>query len=85
MPRYIPLNAFACATFGLLDLELPSFFPSSGEGVRTRPLPGVKCPTCAANGEDVWVIPGLLCAKCRTPAPDDGVETYICHHNEHEQ
>jgi hypothetical protein len=32
-------------------------------------LPGVRCQTCAANGQEVWVIPGRACGYCRTPAP----------------
>ncbi|KAK5657968.1 hypothetical protein OQA88_2521 [Cercophora sp. LCS_1] len=48
---------------------LPLDMPSMGEGIRTHMLPGVRCPTCAANGEEVWVIPGRACGYCRTPAP----------------
>ncbi|TPX10734.1 uncharacterized protein E0L32_008303 [Thyridium curvatum] len=36
-------------------------------GVRSRPIPGVRCPTCAANGTEVWVIPGRACGYCGTP------------------
>ncbi|PWY92694.1 hypothetical protein BO70DRAFT_392082 [Aspergillus heteromorphus CBS 117.55] len=25
------------------------------------PMPGIKCPKCAAQGEEVWVIPGKNC------------------------
>ena len=31
------------------------------------PMTGVKCPTCAANGQEVWVIPGRNCHYCSTP------------------
>jgi ubiquinol-cytochrome c reductase cytochrome b subunit len=31
------------------------------------PMTGVKCPTCAANGQEVWVIPGRNCHYCGTP------------------
>ncbi|GES57614.1 hypothetical protein ATEIFO6365_0001090300 [Aspergillus terreus] len=31
------------------------------------PMPGVRCPTCQGNGEEVWVIPGKNCHKCGTP------------------
>ncbi|OIW30849.1 hypothetical protein CONLIGDRAFT_679603 [Coniochaeta ligniaria NRRL 30616] len=41
--------------------------PSSDEGVRMLPLPGIRCPTCAANGQEVWVIPGRACGNCGTP------------------
>ena len=30
-------------------------------------LPGVRCPTCAANGLEIWVIPGRACGNCGTP------------------
>ncbi|KAK0387816.1 hypothetical protein NLU13_4061 [Sarocladium strictum] len=30
-------------------------------------VPGTKCPTCAARGKEVWVIPGRLCGQCGTP------------------
>ncbi|KAK4119509.1 hypothetical protein N657DRAFT_581607 [Parathielavia appendiculata] len=48
------------------------------EGTRSLPIPGVRCATCAARGEDVWVTPGLICAKCRTPASSDSLST-ICY------
>ncbi|KAJ9133495.1 hypothetical protein NKR19_g9016 [Coniochaeta hoffmannii] len=41
--------------------------PSGDEGIRMLPLPGVRCPTCAANGQEVWVIPGRACGNCGTP------------------
>lgn len=44
---------------------------SQGGGIRTLPMPGILCPTCAANGTEVWVLPGRACAYCRTPAPDE--------------
>ncbi len=31
-----------------------------------RQMTGVRCPTCAANGQEVWVIPGRACAYCGT-------------------
>ncbi|KAK3493020.1 uncharacterized protein B0T23DRAFT_154340 [Neurospora hispaniola] len=60
-----------------LDLLAPSAGPLSipsavGEGIRKAPgLPGIRCSTCAANGEVVWVIPGRACGFCRTPAMRD--------------
>ncbi|CAI6093911.1 unnamed protein product [Clonostachys chloroleuca] len=30
-------------------------------------LPGTRCPTCAQEGKEVWVVPGLNCAQCGTP------------------
>jgi hypothetical protein len=29
-------------------------------------MAGVRCPTCAANGQEVWVIPGKACGYCGT-------------------
>lgn len=29
-------------------------------------MPGVRCPTCLAKGEEVWVIPGRACGACGT-------------------
>lgn len=29
-------------------------------------MAGVRCPTCAANGQEVWVIPGKSCGHCGT-------------------
>ncbi|KAK3350257.1 hypothetical protein B0T25DRAFT_262978 [Lasiosphaeria hispida] len=49
-------------------------FVPTGEGIRTLMLPGVRCPTCAANGSEVWVIPGRACGYCRTPAPSESLE-----------
>ncbi|KAK4179107.1 hypothetical protein QBC36DRAFT_344001 [Triangularia setosa] len=48
----------------------PGPFSSQGEGIRALPIPGVLCPTCAADGREVWVIPGRQCGYCHTPAPD---------------
>lgn len=31
-----------------------------------KQMPGVRCPTCAANGSEVWVIPGKRCHVCDT-------------------
>ncbi|EAQ89833.1 predicted protein [Chaetomium globosum CBS 148.51] len=30
-------------------------------------LPGVRCPTCAISGVEVWVFEGRLCVYCGTP------------------
>ncbi|KAH9213801.1 hypothetical protein DL95DRAFT_524270 [Leptodontidium sp. 2 PMI_412] len=35
--------------------------------VRVVPMPGVRCGTCAGNGQDVWVIPGKACPVCGSP------------------
>ncbi|KJR82733.1 uncharacterized protein SPSK_03714 [Sporothrix schenckii 1099-18] len=41
--------------------------PSGGsEGIRSVPLPGVRCPKCAKDGKEVWVIPGRACGYCGT-------------------
>ncbi|KAL2174032.1 uncharacterized protein P884DRAFT_264297 [Thermothelomyces heterothallicus CBS 202.75] len=46
------------------------------EGIRTLPLPGVRCQKCAENGEEVWVVPGLICGKCGTPAPSQDLSDF---------
>ncbi|KAK3935075.1 hypothetical protein QBC46DRAFT_346993 [Diplogelasinospora grovesii] len=48
----------------------PLLFPGE-EGIRNIPLPGIRCQTCAAKGEEVWVIPGRACGSCGTPAPNE--------------
>ncbi|PSR83833.1 hypothetical protein BD289DRAFT_483101 [Coniella lustricola] len=45
----------------------PDFSSSSHPNIRSRPLPGVRCPTCAQKGKEVWVIPGRACSTCGTP------------------
>lgn len=30
------------------------------------PMSGVRCSTCAANGQESWVIPGKTCGYCGT-------------------
>ncbi|EPE02764.1 hypothetical protein F503_08527 [Ophiostoma piceae UAMH 11346] len=49
-------------------LPQPRFsIPSTGsEGIRNVPLPGVRCPKCAKDGKEVWVIPGRACGYCGT-------------------
>ncbi|EPS26694.1 hypothetical protein PDE_01632 [Penicillium oxalicum 114-2] len=34
---------------------------------RSSKMPGVRCPNCAAKGQEVWVIPGKSCHVCHTP------------------
>ncbi|KAI1335319.1 hypothetical protein F5Y15DRAFT_398216 [Xylariaceae sp. FL0016] len=31
-----------------------------------RLAPGKRCPTCCANGTEVWVLPGRCCGYCGT-------------------
>ncbi|KAK4198753.1 hypothetical protein QBC40DRAFT_255736 [Triangularia verruculosa] len=72
----------------MLPLQYPPVFSgqgfeplrSQGEGIRTLPIPGVLCPTCAANGSEVWVIPGRQCGYCLTPAPDEDSEDGVHNH-----
>ncbi|KAK3380978.1 hypothetical protein B0H63DRAFT_474699 [Podospora didyma] len=83
------LSHGALSSQGLLGAPLPpplhpanpSLAPFGGEGIRTAMLPGVRCPTCAANGEEVWVIPGRNCGYCRTPAPSEKEITPAHHHS----
>ncbi|KAJ5116377.1 hypothetical protein N7456_000725 [Penicillium angulare] len=34
---------------------------------KVNKMPGVRCPNCAAKGQEVWVIPGKSCHICHTP------------------
>ncbi|KAL2201707.1 hypothetical protein CC79DRAFT_1338705, partial [Sarocladium strictum] len=34
---------------------------------RDSKVPGTRCPVCASQGNEVWVIPGRLCGQCGTP------------------
>jgi hypothetical protein len=34
--------------------------------METIPMSGVRCPTCALSGKEIWVIPGRVCAYCGT-------------------
>ena len=36
------------------------------DNISTLPMPGVKCPTCAARGIEQWVLPGKHCPRCST-------------------
>ncbi|KAF8856136.1 hypothetical protein BDZ45DRAFT_675693 [Acephala macrosclerotiorum] len=42
--------------------------PTLNPSVKYFPMQmtGVRCPTCASNGQEVWVIPGRTCAYCGT-------------------
>ncbi|CZR64885.1 uncharacterized protein PAC_14785 [Phialocephala subalpina] len=40
--------------------------------VKSFPMTGVRCPTCAGNGQEVWVIPGRACAYCEYKAETNG-------------
>ena len=31
------------------------------------PMPGVRCPRCAARGIEQWVLPGKHCPRCNQP------------------
>ncbi|EGX95377.1 hypothetical protein CCM_00031 [Cordyceps militaris CM01] len=42
--------------------------PGADSAIRTRPkIPGTRCPTCALQSKEVWVIPGRCCGYCGTP------------------
>ncbi|AEO65144.1 uncharacterized protein THITE_33145 [Thermothielavioides terrestris NRRL 8126] len=48
----------------MLRLANPSV--RSVYGAHAQLMPGVRCPTCASNGVEVWVLEGRRCAKCGT-------------------
>ncbi|KAF5633916.1 zinc finger transcription factor ace1 [Fusarium tjaetaba] len=33
--------------------------------------PGVRCPTCALEGKEIWVLPGRCCGYCGTPCAEE--------------
>ncbi|KAF3765063.1 hypothetical protein M406DRAFT_322863 [Cryphonectria parasitica EP155] len=68
----VPMPSITITTPGPLLPMPPSSPPcpdlsSSDPNVRSRPLPGVRCPTCAQAGKESWVIPGRACSTCGTP------------------
>ncbi|KAH7207182.1 hypothetical protein DER44DRAFT_840640 [Fusarium oxysporum] len=42
-----------------------------GHKVVKSSTPGVRCPTCALEGKEIWVIPGRCCGYCGTPCADE--------------
>ncbi|KAF4124773.1 hypothetical protein GMORB2_5439 [Geosmithia morbida] len=66
------------STFG--PATVPSLVAPFGDIVRTPKSPGTRCPTCALDGKEVWVIPGRCCGYCGTPCDEDGHE----HEHEHD-
>ncbi|QUC18087.1 uncharacterized protein UV8b_02328 [Ustilaginoidea virens] len=60
-----------------LDCLYPPTTPTAeavgGSGIIfTGPMiPGTRCPTCALEGKEVWVIPGRCCGYCGTPCDDE--------------
>ncbi|KAL2193058.1 hypothetical protein P885DRAFT_81651 [Corynascus similis CBS 632.67] len=65
----------------LMSQEL-LFHLGTGQGIKTLPIPGVRCKKCAENGEEVWVVPGLVCGKCGTPAPEEDHDAFNCSHHD---
>ncbi|KAH7202523.1 hypothetical protein BKA60DRAFT_657595 [Fusarium oxysporum] len=43
----------------------------AGHKVVRSSRPGVRCPTCALEGREIWVIPGRCCGYCGTPCVDE--------------
>ncbi|KAI7774281.1 hypothetical protein LA080_009004 [Diaporthe eres] len=64
IPRDLDTAAAAVAPCPLGPLPMPPSPTYPGLPVQSMPLPGVRCPTCAANGKEVWVIPGRACGNC---------------------
>ncbi|GAB7364072.1 hypothetical protein MBLNU230_g4625t1 [Neophaeotheca triangularis] len=66
-------NVHRFATLERLGIEqLPALVPdpefeffSTALAIRERPVPGKRCPQCAARGQTIWVIPGKRCPQCR--------------------
>ncbi|KAL6871786.1 hypothetical protein J3F83DRAFT_760217 [Trichoderma novae-zelandiae] len=53
----------------LPEQPVPSYPPVMPAGtIMLGPkVPGTRCPTCALDGKEVWVIPGRCCGYCGTP------------------
>ena len=51
---------------GLILAFILVFEPDVRVHPKQHAMPGVKCPTCAANGKESWVIPGIGCGYCGT-------------------
>jgi len=51
-----------------LELNLLDILPRINLEMNTPldPISGVRCPTCPAKGQEVWVIPGKACGYCGT-------------------
>lgn len=41
--------------------------PIKSDDTSILQLPGVRCPKCAENGKESWVLPGRSCSTCGTP------------------
>ncbi|CAD6444274.1 1a1f6f2b-6690-45eb-838a-800ed001885b [Sclerotinia trifoliorum] len=67
----IPFETIFQEEMNILPSIEPLLMPlseiSESFGVTEMPgMPGVRCPTCLANGKEVWVIPGRACGACGT-------------------
>ncbi|TVY82045.1 hypothetical protein LSUE1_G006356 [Lachnellula suecica] len=49
-----------------ITLGRTSTFSAPNPAIKSAPMTGVRCPTCAANGQESWVIPGRACGYCGT-------------------
>ncbi|KAF5685235.1 zinc finger transcription factor ace1 [Fusarium circinatum] len=54
------------------DLEMKGTRPAEvgRRGVRSS-TSGVRCPTCALEGKEMWVFPGRRCEYCKTPCVEE--------------
>ena len=63
IPEYlIPRTGFD----ELVNLDLISI-TGIDDPVTSDPMPGVRCPKCAARGVESWVLSGKYCPKCGHP------------------
>ena len=51
-------------------LSAPKPYSFVGEPLQCMPMPGVKCPKCAQQGTETWVLQGKNCPKCGHPCRD---------------
>ncbi|EHK47404.1 uncharacterized protein TrAtP1_012492 [Trichoderma atroviride] len=78
MPLTHNLRAIRAPVFPLVagqqNFSQPSAMPA-GIIMLGPKVPGTRCPTCAQQGKEVWVIPGRCCGYCGTPCDSE-------HHHE---
>ncbi|RAH83658.1 hypothetical protein BO86DRAFT_308599 [Aspergillus japonicus CBS 114.51] len=54
-------------TVSVLEKRLTIRASRSLTSILPKQMPGARCPTCAKQGKEVWVIPGKNCHICGTP------------------
>ncbi|KAK2624788.1 hypothetical protein QTJ16_005981 [Diplocarpon rosae] len=64
-------NSTKCTVRGNTDSKAMvcqnTTLPTPSPAVKIVPMTGVRCSTCAASGQESWVIPGKACPMCGSP------------------